>query len=168
MPRGDKSKYTDKQKQKVEHVAEGYEYRGVLDNEAERRAWATINKESGGGKKSGSGRGKPESHAWSRKGGESEVQLPPRGPRSSDRPRPRRRLRPVSGTMRLRPGRSEGAIRLMGNSGGEGVLSSSPFKSSSARRERARYVATCTSSAAETVVNGRKLCKLETLARSGA
>jgi len=69
MPRGDKSAYTDKQKRKAEHIEEGYEDRGVSKKEAERRAWATVNKESGGGKKSGSGRGKKESHASSRKGG---------------------------------------------------------------------------------------------------
>jgi plasmid stabilization system protein ParE len=69
MPRGDKSKYTGKQKRKAEHIAEGYEHRGVSDSEAERRAWATVNKESGGGKKSGSGRGHAESHASSHKGG---------------------------------------------------------------------------------------------------
>jgi plasmid stabilization system protein ParE len=69
MPRGDKSKYTDKQKRKAEHIEEGYKERGVPEDEAERRAWATVNKESGGGKKSGSGRGKKESHASSRKGG---------------------------------------------------------------------------------------------------
>jgi len=69
MPRGDKSKYTDKQQRKAEHIEEGYEERGVPEQEAERRAWATVNKESGGGKKSGSGRGKRESHASSRKGG---------------------------------------------------------------------------------------------------
>lgn len=69
MPRGDKSKYTDKQERKADHIAEGYEHRGVSEKEAERRAWATVNKESGGGKKSGSGRGKPESHASSKKGG---------------------------------------------------------------------------------------------------
>jgi len=69
MPRGDKSSYTDKQKRKAEHIEEGYEARGVSEQEAERRAWATVNKESGGGKKSGSGRGKAESHASSRKGG---------------------------------------------------------------------------------------------------
>lgn len=69
MPRGDKSSYTDKQKRKAEHIEEGYEDRGVSEKEAERRAWATVNKESGGGKKSGSGRGKKESHASSRKGG---------------------------------------------------------------------------------------------------
>ncbi len=69
MPRGDKSKYTDKQDRKADHIAEGYEKRGISHKEAERRAWATVNKESGGGKKSGSGRGKAESHASSRKGG---------------------------------------------------------------------------------------------------
>ncbi len=69
MPRGDKSKYTGKQERKADHIAEGYEARGVPEAEAERRAWATVNKESGGGKKSGSGRGKPETHVSSRKGG---------------------------------------------------------------------------------------------------
>jgi plasmid stabilization system protein ParE len=71
MPRGDKSKYTDKQKRQAEHIAEGYEDRGVPESEAERRAWATVNKESGGGKKSGSGRGKAVNHAPSRKGGKA-------------------------------------------------------------------------------------------------
>lgn len=57
MPRGDKSAYTDKQKRKAEHIEEGYEARGVAPEEAERRAWATVNKQDHGGKKSGSGRG---------------------------------------------------------------------------------------------------------------
>jgi plasmid stabilization system protein ParE len=69
MPQGDKYKYTDKQKRKAEHIEEGYEDRGVSRNEAERRAWATVNKESGGGKKSGSGRGRKENHESSRRGG---------------------------------------------------------------------------------------------------
>lgn len=69
MPRGDKSAYTDKQKRKAEHIEEGYEDRGVSTKEAERRAWATVNKESGGGNKSGSGRGKPDTHESSEKGG---------------------------------------------------------------------------------------------------
>ncbi len=69
MPRGDKSSYTDKQKRQAEHIEEGYETRGIPEREAERRAWATVNKETGGGKKSGSGRGKKVSHASSRKGG---------------------------------------------------------------------------------------------------
>ena len=68
MPRGDISSYTGKQKRKAEHIEEGYEDRGVGHKEAQRRAWATVNKESGGGNKSGSGRGKQDSHASSRKG----------------------------------------------------------------------------------------------------
>jgi plasmid stabilization system protein ParE len=69
MPRGDKSAYTDKQKRQAEHIEESYEHRGVSEGEAERRAWATVNKETGGGKKSGSGRGQPMNTAPSRKGG---------------------------------------------------------------------------------------------------
>ena len=69
MPRGDKSKYTDKQKRKAEHIAESYEDRGVPEKVAKSRAWATVNKESGGGNKSGSGHGKPDTHVSSKKGG---------------------------------------------------------------------------------------------------
>jgi len=69
MARGSKSKYSGKQKRKAEHIEEGYEKRGTSKKEAERRAWATVNKEGGGGKKSGSGRGKKGSKASSRKGG---------------------------------------------------------------------------------------------------
>ncbi|MBS7701698.1 plasmid stabilization protein [Chelatococcus asaccharovorans] len=69
MPRGDKSAYTDKQKRKAEHIEEGYESRGVSEKEAERRAWATVNKDSGGGNKSGSGRGKADTNLSARKGG---------------------------------------------------------------------------------------------------
>ncbi|ANL43232.1 hypothetical protein AMC83_PC00159 (plasmid) [Rhizobium phaseoli] len=65
----DKSDYTDKQKRKAEHIEESYEDRGVSEKEAERRAWATVNKESGGGNKSGSGRGKKDTHESSEKGG---------------------------------------------------------------------------------------------------
>lgn len=56
MAQGDKSAYTGKQKRKAEHIEEGYEKRGVAEKEAERRAWATVNKQEGSGKKSGSGR----------------------------------------------------------------------------------------------------------------
>ena len=56
MPRGDKSKYSPKQKRKAEHIEESYEERGVPKDEAEARAWATVNKQDGGGKQSGSGR----------------------------------------------------------------------------------------------------------------
>src|SRR5689334_2113082 len=69
MPRGDKSSYSGKQKRRAEHIEEGYEKRGASSKEAARRAWATVNKESGGGKKSGSGRGKKENRSASRKGG---------------------------------------------------------------------------------------------------
>ncbi|HTL31203.1 MAG TPA: hypothetical protein VL282_18365 [Tepidisphaeraceae bacterium] len=69
MPRGDKSSYTGKQKRRAEHIEEGYEKRGVGSKEAARRAWATVNKESGGGKKSGSGRGKKRNRSASSKGG---------------------------------------------------------------------------------------------------
>jgi plasmid stabilization system protein ParE len=69
MPQGDKGKYTDKQKRKAEHIAEGYEDRGVSRKEAKGRAYATVNKESGGGNKSGSGRGRKDSHESSSKGG---------------------------------------------------------------------------------------------------
>jgi hypothetical protein len=69
MPRGSKAAYTNKQKRKARHIEKGYEHRGISEGEAARRAWATVNKESHGGKKSGSGRGRKESHAASRKGG---------------------------------------------------------------------------------------------------
>ena len=69
MPRGDKSKYTDRQKRKAQHIEEGYEDRGVSEREAERRAWATVNAMTHGGKKSGSGRGRSENHEPARKGG---------------------------------------------------------------------------------------------------
>ncbi|MGK9067525.1 Rho termination factor N-terminal domain-containing protein [Stutzerimonas chloritidismutans] len=61
MPRGDKSKYSEKQQRKAEHIEEGYEKRGVSEQEAEARAWATVNKQSGGGeRKGGSGHDKSE------------------------------------------------------------------------------------------------------------
>lgn len=71
MPRGDKSAYTDKQKRKADHIAQSYEERGVPDKQAKARAWATVNRESGGGNKSGSGRGKPDTHASSSRGGKA-------------------------------------------------------------------------------------------------
>jgi plasmid stabilization system protein ParE len=69
MPRGDKSKYTDKQKRQAEHIAEGYKKRGTSAKTAKARAWATVNAESGGGEKAGSGRGRAKNRAPSRKGG---------------------------------------------------------------------------------------------------
>ena len=70
MPRGGKSKYTDKQKRQAEHIAEGYMDHGVAEDEAEGRAWATVNKMTGGGKKpGGSGHGKELNREPARKGG---------------------------------------------------------------------------------------------------
>jgi hypothetical protein len=69
MPRGDKSSYSNKQKRQAEHIEKGYEKRGSSKAEAEGRAWATVNKASHGGKKSGSGRGRAEDHAPFKKGG---------------------------------------------------------------------------------------------------
>jgi plasmid stabilization system protein ParE len=68
MPRGDKSSYTDKQKRQAEHIEESYRERGIPPDEAEARAWATVNKMTGGGKKSGSGRGKAVNTAPAQKG----------------------------------------------------------------------------------------------------
>lgn len=80
MPQGDKSKYTDKQKRQAEHIEEGYRERGISKEEAESRAWATVNKMDGGGKKSGSGRGqttnKEPARKGGRKGGESAAKRP--------------------------------------------------------------------------------------------
>ncbi len=78
MPQGEKSKYTGKQERKADHIAEGYEKKGVGEKEAERRAWATVNKDDGGGKKpGGSGRGKstghPAAHQGGEKGGEASA-----------------------------------------------------------------------------------------------
>jgi plasmid stabilization system protein ParE len=77
MPRGDKSAYTDKQERKADHIAERYEDKGVSTKEAERRAWASVNKDDGGGKKSGSGRGAntghPASHEGGKKGGAASA-----------------------------------------------------------------------------------------------
>ena len=70
MPRGDKSKYTNKEKRQAEHIEEGYESRGVPESEAERSAWATVNTVHGGGEKpGGGGNGKPENHEPTRGGG---------------------------------------------------------------------------------------------------
>ena len=83
MPRGSKSKYTSKQKRRASKIESGYKRRGVKSGEAARRAWATVNKEEGGGKRSGSGRGKKPSRAASRKGGKAAA---PAGTRSTSSP----------------------------------------------------------------------------------
>jgi hypothetical protein len=70
MPRGDKSRYTEKQKRQAEHIEQGYKRRGIGEDEAERRAWATVNKSTGGGKlPGGSGRGKKVNREPAKKGG---------------------------------------------------------------------------------------------------
>lgn len=69
MPRGDKNKYTDKQKRQAAHIEESYEKRGLSEKEAESRAWATVNKVFGGGEKSGSGSRKRDNHEPYKKGG---------------------------------------------------------------------------------------------------
>lgn len=81
MPRGDKSKYTEKQERKADHIAEGYEERGVSEEEAERRAWATVNKMHGGGERPGrGGYGRPvnteSAERSGRKGGEASANRP--------------------------------------------------------------------------------------------
>ena len=84
MPRGDKSSYTGKQKRMAEHIEEGYEARGTPKSEAKRRAWATVNKETGGGNKSGSGRGVPDTNVSAKKGG--RIGGPRGGKASASRP----------------------------------------------------------------------------------
>ena len=85
MPRGSKDAYTDKQKRQAAHIEESMEARGMPQQQAEGLAWATVNKNSGGGKKSGSGRGKASTNAASKAGGRankagsSEPALLPRG-----------------------------------------------------------------------------------------
>ncbi len=88
MPRGDKSKYTPKQARKAEHIAESYEKRGVPESEAERRAWASVNKDDGGGKApGGSGRGraspKTATKKGARKGGQASAERPPAARKAS-------------------------------------------------------------------------------------
>ena len=73
MAQGNKSKYTAKQKRQAEHIEESYENRGVKETDAKRRAWATVNKITGGGQKGGSGTNKPVNKASTRKGGKKRV-----------------------------------------------------------------------------------------------
>ena len=107
MPRGDKSTYTDKQERKAQHIEQSYVSRGVPEREAERRAWATVNKDDGGGKRAGgSGRGKSTGHPAAPKGGRIAALHRPRDRRRADRQR-RKRLPPhVSETPRTPPTRT--------------------------------------------------------------
>lgn len=109
MARGDKDSYTDKQKRKAEHIADSYTERGTPKKEAKARAWATVNKESGGGNKSGSGRGKPDTHVSAKKGGKkggkaaakarskTRSKSPSKTPSEAGKPRSK-----ASGTLRER------------------------------------------------------------------
>ena len=90
MLRGSKEAYADKQKRQAEHIEEGYEDRGTPKKEAERRAWATVNKISGGGKKSGSGVGKKENKSPMRKGGKKGGAAKKTSARKSPRTRKRK------------------------------------------------------------------------------
>ena len=93
MPRGDKDKYTDKQKRQAEHIEEGYKERGVPEDEAERRAWATVNEMTGGGKKSGSGRGKAINKVPAKKGGKKGGAASARRPAAARSPSARKAAR---------------------------------------------------------------------------
>lgn len=86
MPRGDKTKYTAKQERKADHIAEGYRKRGIGEKEAERRAWATVNKDDGGGKMpGGSGRGKRTGQPAAKKGGKLGGQAAAARPQAAKR-----------------------------------------------------------------------------------
>ena len=100
MPRGDKSKYTGKQERKANHIAEGYESRGVPEKEAERRAWATVNKESGGGKKAVPAAVNRNPMPHRKRADGLAAKHRPGGQRPSVRPRPRRPRRPASAVLR--------------------------------------------------------------------
>jgi hypothetical protein len=108
MPRGDKSSYTDKQKHKAEHIEEGYEERGVGKKEAERRAWATVNKETGGGNKSGSGRGVKDTHVSSKRGGRIGG---PRGGKAAARRPAAARSRSAKKSCRNAQAKRDGEVR---------------------------------------------------------
>jgi plasmid stabilization system protein ParE len=108
MPQGDKSAYTDKQKRKAEHIEESYEERGLSEDEAERRAWATVNAMDHGGKKSGSGRGRRTNKAPARKGGRKGGRAAARTARTASRKTARTSARKTS--------RRKGARKAAGRS----------------------------------------------------
>jgi hypothetical protein len=100
MARGDKSSYTDKQKRQARHIEEGYEERGVSEKEAERRAWATVNKQDHGGKKSGSGVGRAKDTSSSRKGGHLGGRATARRP-AAERSRSAKKAAATRGARRV-------------------------------------------------------------------
>ena len=104
MPRGDKSKYTDKQERKADHIAEGYEKRGVSEKEAERRAWATVNKDDKGARKKVAQEGAAILVTLRPTRAAKRVAPPPRVVQRQVVPyRPRRLLRPASATQTITP-----------------------------------------------------------------
>jgi hypothetical protein len=104
MAKGSKKKYTSKQKRQAEHIEEGYKERGTSEEVAERRAWATVNKSTGGGKKSGSGRGKKTKKASSKKGGR-------KGGKKGGKKRGRKKPGPKKGSRRKQGGRKKAGGR---------------------------------------------------------
>lgn len=102
MPRGDKSSYTNKQKRKAEHIAESCEKRGVPAQDAKSRAWATVNKDDGGGNKSGAGRGTHTGNPAAKKGGKKAAKLLPRARPKSDQTPPEKPHKPESATTQTR------------------------------------------------------------------
>ena len=117
MPRGDKSAFTEKQKRQARHIEEGYLERGVPEEEAEKRAWATVNAMTGGGKKSGSGRGKAVNKAPAKKGGRAALPQPG-GP--SVQNRLRQNVRPqILRVARAVPERLQGSSVPLPPHGGE-------------------------------------------------
>jgi hypothetical protein len=120
MPRGDKRKYTGKQKRQAEHIEEGYEARGLPEDEAERRAWATVNKiHKGGEKPGGGGYGKPEDHSPMRKGGrkggraaaKSRTSAKGRKKTTTRSAGTRKTARRSTGTRKGTSGRGRGAVK---------------------------------------------------------
>jgi plasmid stabilization system protein ParE len=114
MPRGDKSTYSNKQKRQAEHIEEDYEHRGVDRKEAERRAWATVNKETGGGKKSGSGRGVRRTNVSSKRGG--KIGGPRGGKASASRPASARSrsAKKAAATRKRQATKRSGALKRSG------------------------------------------------------
>ena len=132
MPRGDKSSYTDKQKRKAEHIEEGYEQRGIGKKEAERRAWATVNKETGGGNKSGSGRGVEDTNVAAKKGG--RIGGPRGGKAAARRPAAARsRSAKKAAATRKRKAAARSSARKTTRSGARKTSSSSARKTARRR-----------------------------------
>ena len=128
MPRGDKSAYTSKQKRTAEHIEEGYEDRGLSENEAERRAWATVNKMDHGGKKSGLGRGRATNKGPARKGGRKGGRAAASSRKTSSRKTASRKTASRKTASRKTASRKGGTRKTSSSKGGA--------RKSSSRRSR--------------------------------